>query len=64
MTLSGSPKIWLDVVDYGWLDWEAAKLKVDNKFQEIWCKNKFSAVMEIGKPKWELYGHENGYDVH
>jgi hypothetical protein len=52
-------KNWLDILDYGRLDWEAAKLKVDNKFQEVWCNNKVLAVMERGKPsmpRWKLFG--------
>jgi hypothetical protein len=57
-------KKWFGIVDYGRLDWEVAKLKADNKFQEVWCKNKILAVMERGKPKWKLSGHKNGYDVH
>ena len=57
-------KKWFGIVDYSWLDWEAAKLKAYNKFQEVWYKNKILAIIERGKPKWKLFGHKNGYDVH
>jgi hypothetical protein len=40
-------KIWLGLIDYGRLDnWNVAKLKSDNKFKDVWCKNGIFAAQD------------------
>jgi hypothetical protein len=56
--------IWLGLIDYGRLAWEAAKDKAKGKFINVWCKNGILAEMVMGRPWWKLNGPSNGFDVH
>jgi hypothetical protein len=56
--------VWLGIIDYGRRDWESAKAKDDGKFESVWCKNDFLAVMVVRKLHWRLIAASNGFDVH
>jgi hypothetical protein len=57
-------KVWLGLIDYGRLAWEAAKDNDKGKFINVWYKNGIFAEMVMKRPRWKLNGPNNGFDVH
>jgi hypothetical protein len=57
-------KIWLGLIDYKRLNWDSAKRKNKEKFQEVWCRKSIFVEMIGGHPRWKLTRPDNGFDVH
>jgi hypothetical protein len=57
-------KVWLGLIDYVHLAWEAIKTNDKYKIMNVWYKNGIFVEMVMGHPRWKFTDHSNGFDIH